>query len=185
MKVVAVVGMNGSGKSEVARIFGEKGFARIRFGDLTDREVARRGLALNEKNEREVREQLRQEHGMAAYAKLNIPIIDEALSSAEAGVVVDGLYSWEEYKLLKQHYGENFLVVAVYSSPKSRQERVSRRKVRPLTSEESLSRDFGEVENLNKGGPIAVADFTLVNESTLEDLRKEAKSVMRRITAMS
>lgn len=182
-KVIAVVGMNGSGKSEVARVFEKGGFTRIRFGDLTDKEVERRGFVLNEENERKVREQLRQEHGMAAYAKLNIPIIDEALGRSH--VVVDGLYSWEEYKLLKERYGSRFLVVAVYSSPKTRQGRVSQREVRPLSPGESLNRDFGEIENLNKAGPIAMADFALVNESSLEDLRKEAESVMRRITTVN
>ena len=66
MKVVSIVGMAGSGKSEVANIFEENGFKRIRFGDITDEEVRNRGLKLNEENERLVREQLRREHGMAA-----------------------------------------------------------------------------------------------------------------------
>ena len=58
MKVVSIVGMAGSGKSEVARCFQEKGFTTVRFGDVTDEEVEKRGLELNEKNEREVRELL-------------------------------------------------------------------------------------------------------------------------------
>ena len=99
MKVVSIVGMAGSGKSEVAKIFEEDGFKRIRFGDITDEEVGRMGLELNEENERHVRQQLRKEHGMSAYAKLNLPWIDAALKSSD--VVVDGLYSWEEYTLLK------------------------------------------------------------------------------------
>src|SRR5574342_69439 len=99
MKVVAIVGMTGSGKSEVARVFAENGFHRIRFGDITDEEVARRGLKLNEENERRVRELLRKEHGMAAYAKLNLPKIDSAMEQWD--VVIDGLYSWEEYLVLK------------------------------------------------------------------------------------
>ncbi|MCL0078972.1 AAA family ATPase [Dehalococcoidia bacterium] len=176
MKVVAIVGMSGSGKSEVARSFEEKGFERIRFGDLTDREVLRRGLELNEENERYVRERLREEHGMAAYAKLNLPAIDAALQ--RSNVVVDGLYSWEEYKLLKEHYGEDFLVVTVYSSPGARQERLSQRPIRPLTVAESVSRDFAEIENLGKGGPIAMADFTLINESSLERLREETERLI-------
>ena len=100
MKVVSIVGMAGSGKSEVARVFERAGFARIRFGDITDEEVRRRGLDLNEKNERLVRQQLREEHGMAAYAKLSLPKIDRILESGSA--VVDGLYSWEEYILMKK-----------------------------------------------------------------------------------
>ena len=110
MKVVSIVGMAGSGKSEVARIFENNGFKRLRFGDITDEEIKKRGLKLNEENERLVREQLRQEHGMAAYAKLNIPKIDAFLK--QSNVIVDGLYSWEEYILLKEIYGDKLKIVA-------------------------------------------------------------------------
>ena len=110
--------MPGSGKSEVARMLAESGFARIRFGDVTDREVAARGLPLTEENERAVREALRREHGMAAYAELNIPGIDEA--RARGPVVLDGLYSWEEYLVLRQRYGGGLITVAVWASPATR-----------------------------------------------------------------
>ncbi len=176
MKVVAIVGMSGSGKSEVAQVFEEKGFARIRFGDITDKEVQRRSLELNEENERKVREQLRAEHGMAAYAKLNLPEIDSALE--RSNVIVDGLYSWEEYRLLVEKYGDDLLIVAVYSSPKTRQNRLGQRPIRPLTGAESLSRDFAEIENLNKGGPIAMADFTLQNESSMKELQQETERLI-------
>jgi hypothetical protein len=38
------------------------------------------------------------------------------------------------------------------------------RPVRPLTPFESHSRDFAEIENLNKGGPIAIADYLIKND---------------------
>ena len=177
MKVVAIVGMNGSGKSEIARVFEKKGFARVRFGDITDKEIEKRGLALNEENERKIREQLRQEHGMAAYAKLNLPEIDSSLR--RSNVIVDGLYSWEEYKLLKEKYGDDLVIVAVYSSPRTRQQRLPHRQVRPLSPEESSNRDYNEIEKLHKGGPIAVADFTLVNEEiSMEELQKETEQLI-------
>jgi dephospho-CoA kinase len=44
--------------------------------------------------------------------------------------------------------------------------------------EEAASRDRAEVENINKGGPIAMADFTIINESSLENLRQEAKRII-------
>ncbi len=176
MKVVSIVGMAGSGKSEVARVFERNGFKRIRFGDITDEEIKKRGLELNEENERNVRQQLRKEHGMAAYAKLNLPKIDAMLKSSD--VVVDGLYSWEEYTLLKSRYGDDFHVVAIWTSPEMRYNRLSKRKVRPLTKEEAKSRDVAELENTNKGGPIAMADFTIINETSLEDLTREAGKIV-------
>ncbi len=176
MKVVAIVGMAGSGKSEVARAFERNGFKRVRFGDITDAEVRNRGLKLNEENERRIRQQLREEHGMAAYAELNLPRIDVLLQSSD--VVIDGLYSWEEYTLLKEYYGDGFSVVAVFTSPATRHKRLASRANRPLTVEEAASRDKAEIENSNKGGPIAMADFTIMNESTLEELKKQTEGVL-------
>lgn len=179
MKIVAIVGMAGSGKSEVARIFEENGFTRIRFGDITDGEVKRRGLELNEKSERYVREILRQEHGMAAYARLNLPRIDVALK--HSSVVIDGLYSWEEYTFLKNQYRKDFFTVAVWASPQIRYARLTGRPNRHLTLEEAASRDTAEIENVNKGGPIAMADFTIINESSLDNLKKEVERIISKL----
>ena len=176
MKVVAIVGMAGAGKSEVARAFESNSFIRIRFGDVTDEEIKKRGLVLNEENERYIRELLRQEHGMSVYAQLNLPKIDSALKQSD--IVIDGLYSWEEYTFLKEYYGGNFYVVAVWASPRTRYARLSRRLERPLTPGEAASRDRAEMEKTNKGGPIAMADFILTNESTVANLRKEAKRII-------
>ncbi|MCX6012840.1 MAG: AAA family ATPase [Chloroflexi bacterium] len=179
MKLVSIVGMAGSGKSEVAHFFEKKGYARIRFGDVTDEEIKKRGIRLNEKNERLVREQLRKEYGMAAYARLSISKLDSLLQSTN--VIIDGLYSWEEYLLLKERYVDKLVMVAIYSSPGTRYERLAQRPVRPLTKEEAASRDKAEIESLNKGGPIAMADFTLINESSMETLENEIGEVIRRI----
>ena len=176
MKVVAIVGMAGSGKSEVTKIFEHNGFVKVRFGDITDKEIRRRGMELNEENERYIRQQLRQEHGMSAYAKLNLSRIDHLLKSAD--VVLDGLYSWEEYKLLRRRYDNHFTVVAVWASPQTRYGRLAKRPVRPLTAEEAVSRDIAEMEDTNKGGPIAMADFIIMNESSLEALERETKRVL-------
>ena len=176
MKVVSIVGMAGAGKSEVSRLFEDNGFIRVRFGDLTDEEVKKRGLELNEENERCIRELIREKHGMSAYAKLNLSRIDSALK--HSNVVIDGLYSWEEYVFLKDYYGESFFVIAVLASPKTRYDRLAGRANRRLTVEEAISRDRAEIENLNKGGPIAMADFTIINESSPENLKKEVGRII-------
>jgi dephospho-CoA kinase len=173
MKLVAIVGMTGAGKSEVSRLFEKGGYIRIRFGDITDEEIRKRDLELNEENERRVREALRKEHGMAAYALLNLSRIDLALKQQD--VVIDGLYSWEEYILLKNYFDASLTTMAVWSSPQTRYARLTSRDDRPLTIDEATSRDRAEVEKLNKAGPIAIADITLINESSLRDLAKEVK----------
>ncbi|OGO17183.1 MAG: dephospho-CoA kinase [Chloroflexi bacterium RBG_16_50_11] len=179
MKVVAVVGMAGSGKSEVARFFSIKGFTTVRFGDITDEAVKQQGLPLTEENERPARERIRQEHGMAAYAKLSVPRIDNALKMSN--VVVDGLYSWEEYIYLKDYYGDKFMVVAVWASPQDRYKRLGSRRIRPLTHQEAVSRDRAEIEKLNKGGPICMADFTILNNGSMSDLKKQVERITARL----
>lgn len=179
MKVIAIVGMSGSGKSEVARYFQEKGFTIVRFGDITDEEVAKLGFELNEINERQVRESLREEYGMAAYALLNLPRIDAALKTSN--VVVDGLYSWEEYLYLKTRYGDDLVTIAVWSSPKTRHDRLGCRRIRPLTQQEAAGRDKTEIENLNKGGPIAIADYTVLNETTLNDMKEQLERIIEKL----
>jgi dephospho-CoA kinase len=178
-KVVAIVGMAGSGKTEVARAFEQHDFTRVRFGDITDEEVQKSGLVLNEDNERHIRESLRKEHGMGAYAKLNLPRIDAALN--KSNVVVDGLYSWEEYTFLKDRYGADFSVIAVWASPETRYARLNSRAERPLTPAEAAGRDRTEIENTNKGGPIAMADYTIINASSLSALEEQASKILTRL----
>ena len=57
-------------------------------------EIRKRDLVLNEENERCVRELIRKEYGMSAYARLNLVKIDLARKQSDVGI--DGLYSWDE-----------------------------------------------------------------------------------------
>jgi dephospho-CoA kinase len=190
MKIIAVVGMTGSGKSEVSDILVKLGFQFLRFGQITLDIVKERGLEPTEENERPIREGMRKEHGMAAYAILNIPKIDKLLE--KDNVVVDGLYSWEEYLEMKKRYGKDFVCMAVYSPPNVRYERLANRKYdpkndksmrsRPSTADKSQSRDYSEIENLNKGGPIAMADFTIINDGNLKALGRKVDDILSQIT---
>ncbi|MDD5494300.1 MAG: AAA family ATPase [Dehalococcoidia bacterium] len=175
--IVALVGMPGAGKSEVSRIFEQSQFTKIRFGDITDEEVKKRGLPLNEENERIARELLRREHGMAAYAMLNLARIETSLKSTD--VVIDGLYSWEEFKFLKDKFRSALHTVAVWAPPSQRYKRLTGRSVRPLTQEQAQARDFAEIENVNKGGPIAMADYVIKNDTYLESLIEQTKCIIR------
>ena len=114
---------------------------------------------------------------MAAYAILNLPRIETALKSSN--VVLDGLYSWEEYKYLTGKLDKNFEIIAVWAPPRLRYSRLQRRKIRPLSPEQAKARDFAEIENVNKGGPIAMADYTIKNDSTLESLIDQTVHIIK------
>jgi dephospho-CoA kinase len=166
-RLIALVGLPGAGKSTVTDVLVAHGFERVYFGGLTLEKLHEAGLEVNETNERSMREQLRRDHGMAAYAKLNVPKIEAALTRGPT--IIDGLYSWEEYLFLREHFPQ-MEVVAVYAPPKLRYERLGTRKERPLSEPEVRSREESQIENINQAGPIAMADWTFVNVGGTKEL---------------
>lgn len=179
-KVIAVVGMPGSGKSEVVKVLEEAGFFRVYFGDVVFDRMKEEGLEINEKNEQMTREKLRAEGGMGVVAKQSLPRIEEKL--ARGNVVAESMYSWDEYLILREKYGSRFSVIAVYASPRTRYARLVTRAKRPLSPEDARSRDYTQLANIHTGGPIAMADFTVVNEGTLDELERQTKAFIKIIT---
>jgi dephospho-CoA kinase len=180
---LVVVGMCGSGKSSVAAHLKGRGWPVVRFGDITMRELERRGLPVSEANERLVREELRARHGMDAYAQMLLPEIREHLSRGP--LVLDGLYSWSEYKYLLTRLRERLVVLSVTAPRPLRYARLAARPVRPLSSEEALSRDMAEIETLEKGGPVAMADYTIVNSGSPEALEAAVDGLIDTIGGVS
>ncbi len=187
-KIIFTVGMAGSGKSIVADELVKKGFEYVRFGQVVIDEIKIEELEVNETNEKIVRERLRNEHGMGAMAILNISQFDTFLETSN--VVGDGLYSWTEYKILKEKYGSNMYVLAIYAPPTLRYERLENRtasndvdnRFRSILKDDSKKRDYSEIENIEKGGPIAMADFTIINTGKLEDAIMQVNNILSKIT---
>ncbi len=180
--IIAVVGMTGSGKSVVSDYLVSKGYQFLRCGQITLDIIKKKGLKPSEENEKIIREGIRKEHGMAAYAIMNKEKIDKMLK--KGNVVIDGLYSWSEYKFLKNVYQDDFKVLAIISDPETRYQRLEKRKEidekmrhRPASREQAMSRDYAEIENIEKGGPIAMADYVVINSGTKEELIEKIKNI--------
>ena len=175
-KIIAVIGMCGSGKSEAVKFFKGHSYKRVYFGGVVLDEMKRLGLEVNEANERMTREKLRKEFGMGAMAVKSLGKIEELYKTGS--VVIESLYSWDEYKIVKDKFGESFKLLTVYTTKSLRYERLAKRPVRPLTEEEARSRDYSEIEKLDKGGPIAFTDYLVVNDLTLEELNKQLEKYL-------
>ncbi len=174
-KIVAVIGMCGSGKTEAVKYFLDKGFRKVYFGQVVLDELQNRGLDVNEINERKVREDLRKEFGMGVMAMKSIARIKEY--SKEGNVVIESLYSWDEFKIIKNEFGDRFKLITIYTTKSLRYERLVKRTIRQLSIGEAESRDISEIENLAKGGPIAFCDYLIINDSTIEDLFAELEKL--------
>jgi len=172
---LAFVGMPGAGKTLCAKYLEERGFFQFRFGGIVTDEVQRRGKPITPENERIVREEFRNNEGMDVMAKRALPYLKEAQKS-HSHLVIDGLYSFSEYKTLQAELGAEMVVVAIVCPRELRYQRLAQRTERPLTPQEAEQRDYQEIETLEKGGPIAIADFTILNdgepEQTLAQLRR-------------
>lgn len=169
-KIIALVGMAGSGKGTCTTFIAEKyNVPIVHFGNMVYEEVERRGLDIVQ-HEREVREDMRKQEGPTVLAKRAAAKAQEYLASGEKGVVLDGLYSWSEYKHLKEVFDDNIVVIAVATPRKLRYERTVNRQDsrRQYTLEQIEKRDIEEIENLEKGGPIAMADYTILNDQSTE-----------------
>lgn len=167
-RIVAIVGMCGSGKSVACEYFENKGYQKVYFGGVTMDKLKENNLEVTPENEKMMREKLRQEYGMGAYATLLLPKIKEL--SLNGNVILDGLYSWEELKILNEFFDNKIEVVSIITNKQLRYERLSVREVRPLTKEEARNRDIAEIENVQKGGPIAYADYFVINNGTVDEL---------------
>lgn len=161
--------MCGSGKSEAVKFFTDKGYRKVYFGEVVINEIIEKGFEVNEKNERVIREDLRDRYGMAAMAVKSLGKIREYYKSGN--VVIESLYSWSEFKTVHNEFGDNFKLLAVHTDKKIRYERLMKREIRPLTRDEAISRDISEIENIEKGGPIAFADYMILNNGSLEELK--------------
>ena len=168
-RALALVGMPGAGKTLCAKHLENQGFFQFRFGGIVTDEVARRGLPITPENERTVREEFRKNEGMDAIAKRALPHLKRALA-ARNSIIIDGLYSFSEYKTLRAELGTDMVVVAIVCRRALRYARLAQRPERPLTGAEAEKRDYQEIETLEKGGPIAIADFTLVNDDASETI---------------
>ncbi len=173
VKIIAFVGLTGSGKSEAVNYVCEKGVPKVYFGGVVLGAMKDAGIEWTEANEKQFREEIRECEGKDFVVKRIITEIHNLIAAGQRTIVADGLYTWTEYKLLKHEFPGELTVVAVVAPKHIRHHRLTLRPVRPLTIEEANSRDWAEIENLEKGGPIAIADYYIHNDGDIEKLRAQ------------
>lgn len=176
-KIIAIVGMCGSGKSIASGYLEEIGYKKVYFGGVTMEKLKEEGLEVTPDNEKMMREKLRSDLGMGAYAIVLLPKIKEL--AKENNVVLDGLYSWDELKILQNEF--DLTTIAVVADKKLRYERLSERIERPFNKEDAIKRDISEIENIAKAGPIAYADYYIFNNGTINEFYERLKVILAQI----
>ncbi len=182
IKILAIVGMSGTGKSVIVDYLTEHGVPKVYFGGMIIKEMTKRGIEITPDNERNFREKIRQDEGKDWVVQQAIAETKDLIAAGQKRIVLDGVYSWTEYKILKHEFpGDQLTFIAVITPKNLRYDRVARRPERPFDAKAIRERDYSEIENLEKGGPIVAADYFLMNDGSMDDLYKQLDAVLKEI----
>ena len=177
-KVVGIAGMPGAGKTLAAKIAKQMNFEVVVMGDVVRGEARKRGLTPSPENLGRLMIQMREEEGEAVIAKRCIPKIEKAKSDL---VVIDGIRSLHEVEEFRRFF-PNFIILAVHTSPKTRFERLFKRKRSddPKKWATFLERDMRELK-VGLGNVIALADYLIVNEGSKAEFEEKVKEFLEKV----
>lgn len=181
LEVIGIVGLHGSGKTEVAKTLEKFNIPSVRMGDVVWEEVRRRGMEVNEVNVATVANELREREGLGAIAKRCVPLI-KARGKGKRAVVVDGLRGIAEVDEFRKAFGNSFHLLALWASERTRYSRIaSRGRADDAMSLDAFSEKDRRELSWGLGEALALANFIIVNKGTLKELHEEATRLLQRI----
>ncbi|MDO4774000.1 MAG: AAA family ATPase [Candidatus Saccharibacteria bacterium] len=179
IQIIAPVGLAGSGKSSAVAYFTNKGIPKIYGGGIIYKAMQEAGIEPTWDNQQQFREEIRAHEGKDFVIKRAVTEIRNLVAAGQKKIVLDGLYSWSEYRLLKREFPGQVKVIAIVTPKHLRYQRMAKRPERPMQPHEVDQRDWSEIENLEKGGPIAIADYFIVNDGSMEQLHAQLDTIVQ------
>lgn len=180
-KILAFVGLPGAGKTEATDYVVAKGYPKVYAGGIMYDEMRKEGIEITPESQMKFREEWRQREGKDVIIKRAAEQMRHLLDAGQHTIIFDGLYTWTEYKYLKHEFPGELITVAITASKHLRHHRLNIRPERPFTEEEANQRDWSEIENLEKGGPIAIADYFIHNDSSVSTFRERIDQLLDEI----
>jgi dephospho-CoA kinase len=184
-KIIAFVGLAGSGKTTIIDYITKKGYPKVYFGGVIYEAMRETGIDITPKSQQIFREQIRKNEGNDFVVKRITKQINNLITIGQHRIIADGLYSWTEYQYLKHAFPGELVVIAVVAPRKIRYRRLASRPERPFTESEAIERDYTEIENLEKGGPIAIADFYILNDGDVLKAENQLETILDEINFFS
>ncbi|MCI6929860.1 MAG: AAA family ATPase [Methanobrevibacter boviskoreani] len=170
MNVIGISGLPGSGKSYISKFAIDKGAIVVNMGDCVREEAKKRN-----EDSRVTAIKLREEFGKYVVANLTINKIKGLLNENVNSklIVVEGIRSPYEVELFKNNF-EDFKILSVFSSPKTRFNRLKLRNRADDSQnfEDFKKRDLDEL-SFGIGDVISTSDYLIINEDDLDSYKKE------------
>ncbi len=179
IRIIAFVGLAGSGKSSAVEYLTKKGYPKVYFGGVIYKAMEEAGIEVTWDSQQKFREEIRAREGKDFVVKRVIKETRDLIAAGQKHIVLDGLYSWSEYRILKHEFPGDMTVIAIVTPKHLRYKRMEQRAERPMASEEVDQRDWAEIENLEKGGPIAIADYFVHNDKDTGELHAQIDAILR------
>jgi dCMP deaminase len=177
--IIGLTGKNASGKGVVAEYLKERSFYYYSLSDVIREEIKKRGAEITRETLIRVGNELRMNNGAAVLAERILPRLEN-----DRNYIVDSIRHPAEVEVLRKN--GNFRLLNIEAPEEIRFRRIKERKREsdPQTIEEFLLLEKKEVSNpesmkqqIEKCQELA--DFTIVNRGTLEELHKEVNKIVR------
>ena len=174
MKVIGAVGDIGSGKDEVLKYLRDRyGVPYISTGDIVRQMAQQEGVVGTRENLEAISKRCFTEIGRGCFVRMAGQEIQKR-GWKVAGI--SGVRSPEDVAVMKEMFGGSFILVRVeINDPKIRFERVRLRGERrdPLSWESFQEQDRNEEREFQINSAEAMADYSVDNSGTLEDLHRQ------------
>lgn len=176
LKIVLVAGMPGAGKSIVSKAAHDLGIPVYNMGDIVREDVLKFYKEITSETMRETSRRVRKLYGEDYVARRTL----ERIKEKEGVVLIDGVRSLVEVEVFKGR-GPTY-IIAVHASPKTRFERIKKRKRPgdPTDWRGFVKRDYTEL-SFGVGNVIALADFMIVNEYSIDEAYRGAREILERL----
>ena len=163
--------MPGSGKSLVAGVGASLGFRVFAMGDVVRDLAQERGVEPTPERLGELMLKIRKEKGPRIVA---IETVERIRGENASKVCIEGLRSMQEVDLFRSEFS-GFSIIAIHSSPRTRFARLTTRARHDDTESHEIfsERDRREI-SVGLGGVLALADFAIINEGSIEELKSSA-----------
>lgn len=183
MIIFGVTGTDGSGKGTVVEyLIQHHGFVHYSARALWVEEIERRGLPVTRANMRLIANDLRKLHGRDY---LITECIRQAREKNDVRIVIDSLRATAEAQRL---HTEGGTLLAVDADQKLRYERIQERKsvsdsvsFDEFVSHEKIEMNDPDPNGMQKEAVIAIADYTITNNGTLEELHAYIEDVLQKV----
>lgn len=181
--IVGITGTNGSGKGEVVDyLVKEKGFAHYSVRAFLTRELKLQGRGDDRSELRLLANELRETKDPAYIIRT---LYEDAINDGAEKAIIESIRNVGEAEFLKSKGAK---LLAVDADQKMRYERVQKRrsatdKVDFPTFVEHEEREMHPVgpHDMNVRGVMALADKTILNEGTLEELHRQVNAFLTQL----